>query len=57
MKDYTAVIAAIVAFAVTSALGFIVIPYLRKLKFGQTILEIGPNWHKISRALLQWAVL
>lgn len=46
MKDYTAVIAAIVAFAVTSALGFIVIPYLRKLKFGQTILEIGPNWHK-----------
>ncbi len=46
MKDYTAVFAAIVAFAVTSALGFIVIPYLRKLKFGQTILEIGPNWHK-----------
>lgn len=46
MKDYTAVVAAIVAFAVTSALGFIVIPYLRKLKFGQTILEIGPNWHK-----------
>lgn len=46
MKDYTAVVAAIAAFAVTSALGFIVIPYLRKLKFGQTILEIGPNWHK-----------
>ncbi|MBR7132184.1 MAG: phospho-N-acetylmuramoyl-pentapeptide-transferase [Clostridia bacterium] len=46
MKDLTSVIAALVAFAVTAALGFIVIPYLRKLKFGQTILDIGPNWHK-----------
>lgn len=46
MKDYTSVVVAIVSFAVTSLLGFIVIPYLRKLKFGQTILDIGPNWHK-----------
>lgn len=46
MKDYTAVVVAIVSFAVTALLGFIVIPYLRKLKFGQTILEEGPNWHK-----------
>lgn len=46
MKDFTSVIAAAVAFAVTAGLGFIVIPYLRKLKFGQTILDIGPNWHK-----------
>ncbi len=46
MKDYTAVIVAILSFAVTAALGYIVIPHLRKLKFGQTILEIGPNWHK-----------
>ncbi len=46
MKDLTSVIAALVAFAATAALGFIVIPYLRKLKFGQTILDIGPNWHK-----------
>lgn len=46
MKDYTAVAVAIVAFTVTALLGFIVIPYLRKLKFGQTILEEGPNWHK-----------
>lgn len=46
MKDYTAVIVAVISFIVTSALGFVVIPYLRKLKFGQTILEIGPNWHK-----------
>ena len=44
--DLTAIIAALVAFASTAASGYIVIPYLRKLKFGQTILDIGPNWHK-----------
>ena len=46
MKDLTSVIVAIVAFLVTLVSGYFVIPYLRKLKFGQTILEIGPNWHK-----------
>ena len=46
MKEFTSVIAALVAFAVTAGMGFFVIPYLRKLKFGQTILDIGPNWHK-----------
>ncbi len=39
-------LAAVVAFGVTVLLGFIMIPWLRKLKFGQTILEIGPKWHK-----------
>ena len=34
------------SFAFTVLLGYIVIPYLHKLKFGQTILDIGPNWHK-----------
>ncbi len=46
MKDYTSMVVALIAFAVTVLLGFVVIPYLRKLKFGQTILEEGPNWHK-----------
>ena len=49
MSNITAVIAAIVAFAVTSLSGFFVIPYLRKLKFGQTILEIGPKWHESKK--------
>ena len=40
------IISAVVAFGVTAALGFIIIPWLRKLKFGQTILDIGPSWHK-----------
>lgn len=38
--------AAGVAFVVTAALGTVLIPFLRKLKYGQTILEIGPKWHK-----------
>ena len=40
------IISVIIAFAVTAGLGFVIIPWLRKLKFGQTILEIGPSWHK-----------
>ena len=46
MNNVVTIISAFVSFAVTSLLGFIVIPYLRKLKFGQTILDIGPKWHK-----------
>lgn len=46
MKDFTPIIAAVVSFAVTAGLGYIVIPYLKRLKFGQTILDIGPKWHK-----------
>lgn len=35
----------VIAFAVTALLGYVFIPWLTKLKFGQTILEIGPKWH------------
>ena len=38
--------AAIVAFGISAVLGRVLIPYLHKLKFGQTILDIGPQWHK-----------
>ena len=34
------------SFAVTAALGPIIIPYLIRLKFGQSIKDIGPSWHK-----------
>ena len=37
--------ASVTAFAVTALLGFVMIPWLRRLKFGQTILDIGPKWH------------
>ncbi len=40
------IIAAVVAFTISFALGYVVIPFLHKLKFGQTILDIGPKWHK-----------
>ncbi|MEE3334088.1 MAG: phospho-N-acetylmuramoyl-pentapeptide-transferase [Ruminococcus sp.] len=39
-------ITAILSFAVTAVLGKFLIPFLRKLNFGQTILEEGPSWHK-----------
>ena len=38
----TALLSAVLA----SAIGRILIPYLKKIHFGQTILEIGPRWHK-----------
>ena len=34
------IISVVIAFGITAGLGFIIIPWLRKLKFGQTILEI-----------------
>lgn len=37
---------AVLSFAITYLLGYVFIPWLHKLKFGQTILDIGPNWHK-----------
>ncbi len=40
------VISLVVSFAVTAALGYVLIPVLHKLKFGQNILtDIGPKWH------------
>lgn len=39
-------IAAVLSFIITYGLGYIIIPWLHNLKFGQTILDIGPKWHK-----------
>ena len=36
----------VLSFFISFLLGFVIIPELRKLKFGQTILDIGPSWHK-----------
>ena len=41
----TILLAAVIAFAVTAAIGMPVSHWLRKMKFGQKILEIGPKWH------------
>lgn len=39
-------ISLVTAFVVTALLGYVLIPFLHKLKFGQNILtDIGPKWH------------
>ena len=43
----TAILAvAAIGSAVSAVSGYFLIPYLHKLHFGQTILDIGPSWHK-----------
>lgn len=44
--DWKMVIAYLVSFAVTAVIVPVLIPYLRRLKFGQQILEDGPKWHE-----------
>jgi len=39
-------IALAAAFVIAALVGKIYVPWLRKVKAGQEILEIGPNWHK-----------
>jgi len=39
------IISLLVSFVVTVALGYFLIPALRRLKAGQSIKEIGPTWH------------
>lgn len=43
---YPALISFVLAFAVSAVLGPVLIPWLRRLKFGQQILEEGPKWHE-----------
>lgn len=40
------IMAVVLAFAITAISGMWLLPILRKLHFGQTILDIGPRWHK-----------
>lgn len=46
MTGLWTLIASFASFFITMILGIWIIPLLRKLKYGQTILEIGPSWHK-----------
>ena len=45
----TNIAVAVIAIVVTAMLGFFIIPALRRLKYGQTILDIGPAWHKDTK--------
>lgn len=46
MKITAVVVSIILAGMITAICGYWLLPMLRKLHFGQTILEIGPKWHK-----------
>lgn len=49
MSFVTVLFSAVCGFLISYLLGFPLIPYLKKLKFGQTILDIGPAWHKAKQ--------
>jgi len=51
MNGTAIVLTALTAFVVTSALGIWLIPFLKRLKYGQTILDIGPVWHKSKQGI------
>lgn len=36
----------VLAFVLGASIAPLLLPWLRRLKFGQSILEIGPSWHK-----------
>ena len=40
------ILALVIGFCVSSAIGALLVPWLRKIKAGQSIKEIGPTWHK-----------
>ena len=42
---FTAIISVLISFAISAVLCPILIPFLRKMKFGQTIREEGPKAH------------
>ena len=42
---YAAIISVLISFAISAILCPILIPFLRKLKFGQTIRDEGPKAH------------
>ena len=46
MSYWISIGTALVSFALAALIGIVLIPYLKKIHFGQTILEIGPKWHK-----------
>ena len=46
MSGAWTVIAAVLSFAIAGVFGIWLVPFLKKLHFGQTIREEGPKWHK-----------
>lgn len=45
MQRLALIVAVLAALGTTAVSGLVLVPFLRKLKFGQTIYEEGPKWH------------
>ncbi|MFR0872247.1 MAG: hypothetical protein ACLSG5_13205 [Oscillospiraceae bacterium] len=56
MVIWISVIAAVLAFGLTWLAGVWFIPFLHKLKYGQTILDIGPSGTRQRSGNPRWAV-
>ena len=46
MNNMPVLITTVLAFGITALTGLWLVPLLRRIKYGQTILDIGPKWHK-----------
>lgn len=46
MSNWILIGVALGSFGLAALIGIVLIPFLKKIHFGQTILEEGPNWHK-----------
>jgi phospho-N-acetylmuramoyl-pentapeptide-transferase len=46
MTGVSSALAAFMAFAITGLSGIWLVPFLKNLKLGQKIREVGPTWHK-----------
>ncbi len=46
MSYWISIVVALASFALAALIGLALIPFLKKIHFGQTILDIGPAWHK-----------
>lgn len=49
MNNMPVFAAVVIAFGITAMMGLWLVPLLRRIKYGQTILDIGPKWHKTKQ--------
>ena len=53
--NQTVILPVIVSFVISALLGPVVIPFLRRLKVGQTVRDEGPQAHLKKTERLPWA--
>ena len=55
MARYALILAAACGFILSAVSGIFLVPFLRRIHFGQTIKEIGPTWHNKKQEPPPWA--